>query len=506
MMKLIKTIFSRAVITIFLIGVQFILFVLFWVFLSRYSNLVTVLLNLVSLIIVFYIIMNKDNQSYKIPWIVLVMLIPLLGGLLYLLFGTKRPKGKMIKRLENEHERIKEYYKPNLKIQEEIAKQDLARAGLFSYLQKICKYPAWGNTQTIYYPLGEIMYEDMLAELKKAEKFIFLEYFIIEKGIMWDGIYEILKAKAAQGIDVRVMYDDLGSLMLLPRNFPKELEAAGIKCLKFNPFVPLLSLAMNNRDHRKILVIDGKVAFNGGINIADEYINKRVVRGHWKDTGVKLLGPAVNGFTTMFLEMWNAFRRTEEDYSGFMVDHSSNDQAFPGYVLPFSDSPIDDESVGQNVYINILNQSKKYVYIFSPYLIIDDEMKNALCLAAKRGVDVKLITPGIGDKKIVHNTTRSYYPLLIESGVKIYEYTPGFCHAKSYVSDDEIGLVGTINMDFRSLYLHFECGTLMYKTQGVMDLKEDFLTTLEKCQEIEYNTFRRAYARNAVIRLLAPLM
>lgn len=263
---------------------------------------------------------------------------------------------------------------------------------------------------------------------------------------------------------------------------------------------------MNNRDHRKILVIDGKVAFNGGINIADEYINKRVVHGHWKDAGVKLLGPAVNGFTTMFLEMWNAFRHTEENYSGFMVDHPLNDQAFPGYVLPFSDSPIDDESVGLNVYINILNQSKKYVYIFTPYLIIDDEMKNALYLAAKRGVDVKLITSGIGDKKIAHNTTRSYYPLLIESGVKIYEYTPGFCHAKSYVSDDEIGLVGTINMDFRSLYLHFECGTLMYKTQGVMDLKEDFLTTLEKCQEIEYNTFRRAYARNAVIRLLAPLM
>jgi cardiolipin synthase len=354
------------------------------------------------------------------------------------------------------------------------------------------------------------MFQDMLEELKKAEHFIFMEYFIVEDGKMWGSILEVLEEKARAGLDVRFIYDDLGSVSLLPTGYDKQLEAKGIRCIAFNPFVPLLSLVMNNRDHRKITVIDGHTAFSGGVNLADEYINEKVRFGHWKDTGFMLKGEAVWNYTVMFLRMWNAFRHTDTDYEAFrpQIYHP---EAFlsDGFVQPYGDTPLDDEVVAENVYLNILNQARDYVYIFTPYLIIDHEMNTALCLAAKRGVDVRIVTPGIPDKKVIFQLTRSYYPPLLKAGVRIYEYTPGFLHAKSYVCDDETAVVGTINMDYRGLYLHFECGTCFYRNSIVEQVKQDSLATMEKSRELALSDTRQGFFGGlfcALLRVFAPML
>ena len=318
------------------------------------------------------------------------------------------------------------------------------------------------------------------------------------------------REKAAAGLDVRLIYDDIGSIHCLPKHFVSSLKKAGIKVMAFNPILPFVSLVYNNRDHRKILIIDGCIAYSGGYNLADEYINRKERFGHWKDSGIRLSGHAVWNFTVMFLNMWNSFVPTEEDYTSFRP-HKNHPEPFgeDGIVQPYSDSPLDDESLGENVYLEILSQAEEYVYIFTPYLIIDNEMKTALVLAAKRGVDVRIVTPAIPDKKIVFRLTRSYYEPLIKAGVKIYEYTPGFIHSKSFVCDDRIGVVGTINMDYRSLYLHFECATLMCGSSAVMDLKKDCLETFEISKEIRHEDCRRNFFGllfDAFLRIVSPLL
>ena len=337
-----------------------------------------------------------------------------------------------------------------------------------------------------------------------------MEFFIVGEGKMWNSILKVLEEKAAAGVDVRFIYDDFGCVSLLPPAYSLILESKGIKSFAFNRFIPLWSLVMNNRDHRKIAVIDGHTAFSGGVNLADEYINEKVRFGHWKDTGFMLKGEAVWNYTVMFLRMWNAHRHTDESYEAFRP-HVWHPEAFEGqgFIQPYSDSPLDDERLGENVYLNILNRAKDYVYIFTPYLIVDHEMQTALCLAAKRGVDVRIMTPGIPDKKTIFQLTRSYYPVLLKAGVRIYEYTPGFLHAKSFVCDDEAAVVGTINMDYRSLYLHFECGTFFYQNPLVMDVKRDSLTTMEKGREIALSDTRQGFFGSlfcAVLRVFSPLL
>ncbi|MEE8808295.1 MAG: phospholipase D-like domain-containing protein [Lactimicrobium sp.] len=311
---------------------------------------------------------------------------------------------------------------------------------------------------------------------------------------MWDGMMAILKEKAAQGLDVRVMYDDMGSLATLPASYAKQLEQDGIKCVRFNKLNPIIGAVMNHRDHRKIMVIDGTAAFSGGINLADEYINQKVKHGHWKDNCIRIKGEAVWSYTVMFLTNWNALRPTDEDFTIFKAENKPAET--DGYICAYGDSPFDNESTGQNVYVNILNHAKKYVYISTPYLIIDTDMENALILAAKRGVDVRILAPGVPDKKMVWYLTRSFYQNLIEGGVKIYEYTPGFNHAKIFVSDDETATVGTINLDYRSLYLHFENGTYLCGSRKVMDIKDDMLQTFAVSHqmqkgEIKENVFQK---------------
>ena len=384
---------------------------------------------------------------------------------------------------------------------------------LVRYMNQYGRFPAYETTGVRYFPLGDDMFPVLLKELKKAEHFIFMAYFIVEHGAMWDAILKVLETKAAEGVEVRFMYDGMGNLFTLPHGYEKAMQEKGIQCKIFAPVRPALSSYQNNRDHRKICVIDGHTAFTGGVNLADEYINQRVRFGHWKDTAVMLKGEAVWNMTAMFLHMWNVITNNREDHSlEKYLPHVWHPEAFEGdgYIQPFCDSPLDNETVGENVYLNIINRAKRYVYICTPYLVIDNEMMTALCLAAKSGVDVRLMTPGIPDKKLVFLLTQSYYEQLLEAGVKIYEYQPGFLHAKSFVCDDEIAVVGTINLDYRSLYLHFEDGVWIYRNQVIYDIKKDFTDTLEYCNPVSLEFCRgrniAVRAMQSILRLFAPML
>ena len=417
--------------------------------------------------------------------------------------------------MQKVNEKMKNALPPDPLMLQQLKAENPRAAHQAHYIQNKAFCPPCRHTFTEYLPSGEQKFERLKEELVKAKRYIFLEYFIIQEGIMWDTVLEILKEKVKQGVDVRVIYDDVGSLTTLPYHYERKLEAAGIACCVFNPFVPVLSARLNNRDHRKILVIDGYIGFTGGINLADEYINAYPKHGHWKDSAILLKGDAVWNLTVMFLSLWEYIRGVDEDYDRYRplpeelaAVRVPNEQG--GYVQPFADSPLDNEAVGESVYLNMINQAMDYVYITTPYLILDNEMITALGTAAKSGVDVRIITPHIADKWFVHAVTRANYEALVEDGVRIYEYTPGFIHAKTFASDDELGVVGTINLDYRSLYLHFECGTWLYRTPSVLAVKEDFLKTLEVCQEITYEDCRkvsklRLFGR-AVLRVFAPLM
>ena len=496
--------------TVSAVAIQLAFLVCYLYFLSSYSKIVGISYTAINILVLLFLISKDDNPSYKLIWVVVILGIPMIGGILYVLFGNKRASRRLGMRISAEHKRYLPAMQPNDGISHTINDRNHRAVGITAYLQHKCSFPVWGNTQTDYYPIGENMYSEMLNELRKAEKFIFMEYFIIEPGVMWNSIAFILQEKATQGVDVRVMYDDLGCIGTLPKGFADTLQSKGIKCVAFNPVMPFLNLAMNNRDHRKIMVIDGNIAFTGGINLADEYINEKVKHGHWKDTGVKIQGSAVWNFTVMFLEIWNAFSNDSKDIEQYRPDSNfTNSITGDGFVLPFSDSPIESETVSQNVYLDILNKANDYVYIFTPYLIIDSEMVNALRMAAKRGVDVRMITPGIPDKKLIFRVTRANYEPLISAGVRIFEYTPGFTHAKSFVSDDEIAVVGTINLDFRSLYLHYECGLLLINTNSIIQLKDDFSETLSKCTEVTPCDLKQSFfwhLFDAVIRVFSPMM
>ncbi|MEG1778081.1 MAG: cardiolipin synthase, partial [Angelakisella sp.] len=368
-----------------------------------------------------------------------------------------------------------------------------------------------GQTETEYLSSGEMKFERMLEELRKAEHFIFLEYFIIQEGVMWNAILEVLCQKAKEGVDVRIIYDDMGCIMTLPYGYDKKLEEMGIKCARFNPFIPILSIRFNNRDHRKICIIDGDIGITGGINLADEYINAIDKHGHWKDTAILLRGAAVWNLTVMFLSMWDYLRDSHDDCRLYRPGlYHPLPQANDGYVQPFADSPLDGESVSETVYLNMINKAERYIYITTPYLIIDNEMVVALQTAAKNGVDVRIITPHIADKWYVHAVTRAYYESLVECGVRIYEYTPGFIHAKTYVCDDKYAVVGTINMDYRSLYLHFECGAWLCDSSGVFAVRDDFTKILEVSGEVTLQQCRdvswvRRLGRG-LLKSFAPLM
>lgn len=511
MRKVLQLLFGRTILVGISILIQACILVMaIWRF-SNYFVLFYGICALLSVLAVLWIINRKSNPAYKIAWIIPIMVFPIFGGLFYLLFGGNKTGRRTRHKMQKLRVAMENMLGQNMDVQLKLEKENLSAANQAKYINKYSFCPVYDNTGTLYLSPGEKKFEKLVDELKKAERYIFLEYFIIDEGLMWNTILEILKGKAAQGVDVRVIYDDMGCLLTLPYGYERKLEKMGIKCRVFNPFVPVLSTRVNNRDHRKIAVIDGHTAFSGGINLADEYINAYEKYGHWKDSSIMLKGDAVWSFTVMFLSMWDFIGRTEEDYEKFRpLPAPRPDFAAEGYVQPFADSPLDDEAVGETVYLNLINTAMRYVYINTPYLILDDEMATALCMAAKRGVDVIIVTPHIPDKWYVHAVSRSNYELLIQSGVKIYEYTPGFVHAKTFVSDDEFAVVGTINLDYRSLFLHFECGVWMYKTRSVMEVKEDYLDTLKICTPITLEDCKKVkwYRRlgRSILRAFAPLM
>ena len=370
-------------------------------------------------------------------------------------------------------------------------------------------YPVYDRSAVTYFPLGERKFEEMLRQLERAEHFIFLEYFIVDEGVMWGRVLEILARKAAEGVEVRMMYDGTCEFSTLPHDYPKRLEKLGIRCKMFAPVSPFVSTHYNYRDHRKILVIDGHTAFNGGINLADEYINRFPKHGHWKDTAVMIQGEAVRSFTLMFLQMWALDERTPEFQTYLEAPVTPRSDA-KGFVIPYGDCPVDNDKVGERVYMDILNRAQRYVHIMSPYLILDGEMENALKFAAERGVEVSLILPGVPDKNAPYGLAWTHYASLLESGVRIYEYTPGFVHAKVFVSDDREAVVGTINLDYRSLYHHFECATYLYGTDCIPDIEADFQATRQLCRTITPETAREErFSRKFtgfLMKVIAPLM
>lgn len=512
MKKFFKKIFNRNFLIILLLAVQALFMLACFFKLYEYTNLIYGAQTILSLLMVCFVINKKEtNPAYKLSWTILIMLIPIVGALIYILLhaelGTlffKGEKNQIIKM-------TKPLIPQDKNILYDLERESIYMAHLAKYVNNYGGYPIYKNTTVEYYSVGEEKYASMLYELEKAERFIFMEYFIIDHGKMWNTILDILERKAEQGVEVRLLYDGMGSQFLLPNHYDKYLETKGIKCRIFNEFRPFLSTAQNNRDHRKILVIDGTTAFNGGVNLADEYINEKERFGHWKDTAVMLKGEAVWSFTVMFIQMWEWKTKQLSDYEKYRPANISQfNRISEGYVLPYGDSPTDNEPVGELVYLNIINKAQKYVYITTPYLVIDNEMITALGFAVKSGVDVKIIVPHIADKWYVNILSWNYYKELINLGVKIYEYMPGFIHAKNFVSDDSTAIVGTINMDYRSLYLHFECATLMYKTPSVSRIKMDFLNTLAKSRKITMEDCKKRPLIKRIIggifRMIAPLM
>lgn len=505
-----RTLFRRRMLIILLLILQALFIVYMVISGSRVFHTLSDILTIISVITALHIIAKKDKGAYKAVWLFLILLFPIFEGLLYLLFTFQAPTKEMRRRLSGIEKKAEPFYSlPGTGY--ELAQQELvSQFPQVRYLQDYAGFPIYSDTSAQYITPGEELLDVLLPELEKAEKYIFLEFFIVEEGVMWGRILDVLKRKAAQGVKVRLLYDDIGCFLLLPVNYPKQLEALGIECGVFNPFRPVLTVAQNNRDHRKIISIDGKVAFTGGMNLADEYINAIEKHGYWKDAALMLKGKAAWSFTLMFLQMWELCKRAHEDYSRY---YPGSEEAYTvpsaGFVQPYADSPMDTENVGEHVYLQILNQAQNYVYINTPYLIVDDSMVSALALTAKRGVDVRIVTPHKWDRWLVHMTTRSYYRDLIKAGVKIYEFQEGFMHAKTFVCDDCVASVGTTNLGFRSLYLHFECGALMFHNDAVMQVKEDFLKTLGRClpvkkEDCQGTVFLRFF--QDILRLFAPLM
>ncbi|MBE6599297.1 MAG: cardiolipin synthase [Ruminococcaceae bacterium] len=513
--KLLKLMFSRVVIVGIMILLQFLMLLAVVLQFAEYSYIFYVVGSICSVVVLCHIIANGDiHESYKTAWGIVVVLMPFFGAVIYYIFSGN----KLSKRIKRKMGAITSMTRTSVEdkqdVLDELKQRDIHAERQAAYIKNVSLCPPYKNTDVVYYPTGEALFEPLLCELEKAEKYIFMEYFIIAKGQMWDRIHDILRRKAAAGVDVRVIYDDMGCIMTLNNKFPKELEAEGIKCRVFHKFVPILDARQNNRDHRKICVIDGVTAFTGGINIADEYINALDRYGYWKDNTVMLKGEAVWSFSVMFLTMWDYLSGTPDGKRGQFASFHPTAEEYAeykgeGFVQPYTDNPLDNVPLGKNVYMNLLYNAHDYVWIMTPYLIIDEQITQALCSAAHSGVDVRIIVPGIPDKKIVYETTKSYYPTLLANGVRIYEYTPGFVHAKTFVCDDLYATVGSVNLDYRSLYLHFECGAWMYKTPCIEQIKTDFESAFSECREVSLESCRVNFIRGlyrSVLDILSPLL
>ena len=500
---ILRLIFSRFLVFVLLIALQIGIFIWILSYAREHVEHYLVLERIFAFCMIMYLFSSSMDASAKLTWMFLISLAPVAGTgvLAYTTFNI----GNRRVRLETEKQitKTKRIIDQPSGVIGELEYDGSATDDLVRYLNRSGCFPAFKNTETVFYPSGEEMLESILHELNKAAKYIFMEYFIIEEGYMWGRILDTLMLKAEEGVIIKVMYDGMCELSTLTPDYCRRLEAVGIEAKPFSRILPFLSSHYNYRDHRKILVIDGKTAFTGGVNLADEYINKIERFGHWKDTGLMIKGDAVRSFTLMFLQMWNTLRG-QSDYDAFLEDSPDHAPDNPsGYVIPYCDCPLDGDKVGETVYMDILNRAGTYVHIMSPYLVLDGELEKSIRYAAERGVDVKLILPGIPDKISAYALAKSHYKRLLSSGVKLYEYTPGFVHAKVFVSDDIKAVVGSINLDYRSLYHHFECAAYLYKTDSIVDIEKDFEETLEKCKKVTANTIR---GDRIIYKILGPLM
>ncbi len=480
--------------------------------LAPFATLFYSVLSVLSALFVLFLISKREEGAYKMLWLLVMFVAPLPGALMYLLYGNKRTGRVLEQRLNTIHDTIPIALNGDEDTQKQIAGEDKRIAQTFAYVKNITGFPVLRNDTARYYPVGELLFEQMLSALKEAKRYVFIEYFIVQEGVMWEAMVNVMEQKVQEGVDVRVLYDDIGSIGTFSTRNRASLLKKGIKCEKFNPLI-VLSGALNNRDHRKIMVVDGIVAFSGGINLADEYINEVHPYGHWKDIGFQITGDAIRSYAYMFIEFWNASSANKitkelvgDDYDKTRI---SANMDFDGYVLPYYDSPNRVEAASNNLFIDLLGQSVNYIWFYTPYLLLGDGLRDAFVRAAQRGVDVRIVMPGIPDKKVVYHMSRSYYRELLEAGVRIYEYTPGFVHAKACLMDDHVGSIGTVNLDYRSLYLHYECNALFYKASLLKDLKKDFETSMEAGRERTLQEEKRGFVHrvvNDVLRIFAPLI
>lgn len=500
-------IMRRVLIVVPAVALQVLWHVLLVKWLAPYAPLLVSLLSVAAVFMVLFIVIKRDESTYKLLWLLIILTMPLVGALLYLLFGNKRTAKPLKKRLQS----VKSSGDPHpLPVGETPFAGEKRMEQTIRWLERKTGYPLCKAQPVRYYPLGDDMFPDMLRDMKSAKRSIYIEYFIIEPGQMWDAMLAVLEDKLRQGVDVRVMYDDLGSISSFNFSNARELTQKGIPCVPFNPLLALKGTA-NYRDHRKMLIVDNEIAYSGGINLSDRYINLEHPYGHWKDTGFRLTGEGVHSFTHMFLTFWNAFALKKGEVGTPMPalqDSAEAPRETDGYVLSYYDSPLVHDATSNQLFIDLLSQSTDYAWFFTPYLMLGDDLMAAMLAAARRGVDVRIIMPGIPDKKLIFRMSRSFYQVLLNGGVKIYEYTPGFVHAKSFVSDDRVATIGTVNLDYRSLFLHFENNSLFYRSGIVEKIKEDFLATQALCSEVQpydKRRYSRRWAVDGLLRIFAPL-
>lgn len=507
--KNMKNSVSRVIFVALSITVQGLWLVLLALRLTAYATWIAVAMSVVALVVALTMFYRKTSATVKISWIIVILSFPALGVVAYLLLGRPDSTKKMRLRQAVIDRELVANVVQDAEVMAKLQAQDPVVAGQVRYIGRNARCPMYGNTDVTYYDSGEKGFEAQIEEMKRAKRFIFVESHAIEETGAFERMYKVLCEKVKEGVEVRILYDDMGSFVFINTEFVKKCEADGIACRVFNPVAPVFKLFMNNRDHRKIAVIDGRVGFTGGYNLADEYFNLTHPYGYWKDTGIRLTGDAVASLTGMFLEMWNLVKKTDEDYGRYWNAEIYGAKE-TGYVQPYADSPLDYERVAENVYLNLISGAQEYVYIITPYLIITDEMLRCLALAAKRGVDVRIVVPGIPDKKLTNQVTKSFYAVLVEQGVEIYEYRPGFCHAKMCLCDDKLATVGTINFDYRSLYHHFENGCLIYKCSVIDEIKADFQEMFAVSENVSEKIRNRdskvIRIGQCVLRLIAPLL
>ena len=509
MNKFFSVIFGRILYTALFVLLQVAALIIMFLYFSEKFAYFYVFSILISVAVLLHLMYENGNPEYKLAWVIPILIFPIFGGFLYIMFSRNRSNEHTKKKISELDKYYEKALKADIAVLEDLKKEDKDAALQANYIKSTAHSVPVQHTKTKYFPLGEDFFEDVIEEIKNAKRFIFLEYFIIEEGYMWDNILNELKKKAEEGVEIRIMYDDFGCMFKLGQKYDKTLRSYGFKVHVFHRFNNILTPSFNTRDPRKILVIDGIIGYTGGLNLADEYMNKVSPFGHWKDTAIKLTGAGVWSLSVMFLSLWDSLNNITESFAKYAPEQTEiqkiqND----GYVQPFTDIPLDDCEVAKTVYLNIINRAKKYVYITTPYLIIDNTMIEALCAAATSGVDVRIVTPAIGDHKYVHFTSRSYYDILIKHGVKIYEYTPGFIHAKNFLCDDKYAVVGTVNLDFRSLYLHYECAVWMYKCSVLADIKKDFDEIFKVSEQITKPKKRMLISRIAlsILKAFSPLL